>query len=300
MNLESLISETVAPAKEAPVAPASPPPREDAETVTPNGTRIEFTTKPYRHYKIDGEKVASVTQVLDIIDKPALKWWGMKIGVAGCIELAHRGVVDGIADADPASLVSLLTQEKLTVNHVRREAADRGTRVHDALENWAKTKILPNPAEFVEEERGYIEALLAFIREVRPIPGGVEQIVGSKTQGFAGRGDLLRCLIPKPVIVPWRKDAKKDEWATAFVPAGSWLLDLKTSASVYDEALIQVEAYEGASIEGGWEPTEYRGVVRVDEQGRYELVESCATYDEFLAALTLFKAMRKLKERRAA
>ena len=303
-GLDQLISETSS-SEQAPDSPPAPASREDAETITPNGTHVAFRTKPHRHYLIDDVRVISVTQALSVIDKPALPWWGMRIGVEGTLALLDKGLVS--SDATAAELVDgvngekgLLTKHRLTVNHVKRDAADRGTRVHDALERWAKTNVLPDPSAFVEEERGYIEGLLAFIREVRPIPGGVEQIVGSKTHGFAGRGDLLRCLVPQPVIVPVRKDAKRDEWTTALIPSGAWLLDLKTSSSVYDEALLQVEAYEGASIECGFEPTEYRGVVRVDAQGRFELVESCATYDEFLAALTLFNALKKLRERRAA
>jgi hypothetical protein len=146
VTLDSLIAESGKPDPQLPVAP---PVREDAETVTPNGIKVEFQTKPYRRYFVNGKQVVSVTQVLGCIDKPALKWWGMKIGVGGCIELVRRGVTAAatLESADPESIVALLTQEKLTVNHVRKEAADRGTRVHDALERWAKTNVLPDPED---------------------------------------------------------------------------------------------------------------------------------------------------------
>jgi hypothetical protein len=150
-----------------------------------------------------------------------------------------------------------------------------------------------------------VEALLAFIREVRPIPGGVEQIVGSLQHGFAGRGDLLRALVPAEVEVPIRKRVKQGkktvfEWTTELLPAGSYLMDAKTSVDVFDEAMLQVEAYEGAAVEGGFEPTDHRAIVRLGEDGRYEVVRSVATYDEFLAALQLYNALEKLRERRAA
>ena len=289
---------------EAPAKPVpAPKSRDGNEFVTPNGTRITFHEKPHRHYKINGERVASVTQVLDVIDRPALKWWGMKVGVAGVLELVREhnlrpefSSVEEIVGTTGAP--GLLTQHKLTVNHVREQAAARGTRVHDALEVWSHNRVRPNPLDYPEEERGYIRGLLTFIDEISPEPDGIEVMVGSVTHEFAGRCDLLRALVREPRIGTVAID-KEGNALRGIIPAGRYLLDLKTSASIYDEAMLQVEGYEGASVECGWEPTDFRAVVRVSEDGRYEFVRSEATYDDFLAARQLFDAMRRLKERRA-
>jgi hypothetical protein len=56
----------------------------------PAGFTIEYHD-PTHTYKIDGEPVPSVSTVLGALDKPALVWWGMKIGAAGVEELHARG-----------------------------------------------------------------------------------------------------------------------------------------------------------------------------------------------------------------
>ena len=85
--------------------------------------------------------------------------------------------------------------EKLTVNHRLAQAGDRGTNVHNALERWAESggEFFPTPAEFPDEERPYVEALLAW---VDALDGAAkvaqsEVMVGSVEYGFAGRFDFL-------------------------------------------------------------------------------------------------------------
>lgn len=58
--------------------------------VVPAGFRIDYHD-PTHTYKIDGEPVPSVSTVLGVLDKPALVWWGMKIGAAGVEALYERG-----------------------------------------------------------------------------------------------------------------------------------------------------------------------------------------------------------------
>jgi hypothetical protein len=62
-----------------------------SRTVTvPAGFEIAYHD-PTHTYKIDGEPVPSVSTVLNALDKPALVWWGMKVGAAGVESLFDRG-----------------------------------------------------------------------------------------------------------------------------------------------------------------------------------------------------------------
>lgn len=64
--------------------------RASSTVVVPAGYEIQYHD-PTHTYKIDGEPVPSVSNVLNALDKPALVWWGMKVGVAGVESLHDRG-----------------------------------------------------------------------------------------------------------------------------------------------------------------------------------------------------------------
>lgn len=271
-------------------------------TTAPSGLEIVFRSKPKRCYVIDGTEVPSVSAVLDILDKPALKWWGMTVGVDGVNELVRLGLVkfatndigqlapvverDGVwAWAVRQEIVDLLTANKLTVNHVRDKASRRGGNVHDALELWGMTKMLPVVENYPEEERKYVEALRAFLEltqgniEVEAL----EVMVGSKQYGYAGRFDL-RATFAEPFEVACKVYPKKKPTFTTIEP-GPWIIDLKTSKGVYLSHFQQLEAYNLAALECGYPETTGRAVLHVQEDGRYEFVPSKINAESFLALL---------------
>lgn len=234
---------------------------------------IEFHETPRRHYKLDGEQVPSVTQILGCLAKPALTWWGMQVGVKGLCHLHQVGAE--IPWDDPDGACKLLTEHKLTVNHVRDQAATRGKSVHDALEAYATSGTVPRPSAFPAEDRGFVQALAKALMELQPECLATEVMVGSTEHGFAGRYDL-RCNIDGAHV----------------------RLDLKTGKRVYDEALLQLAAYELASIEMGEDPSEKRLVLRLDQAGDFEVVESHATPDMFLGIKRAYDAIQALKDAR--
>lgn len=293
-------------------------PSESASNVqydrTPSGIEVMYQSSP-RLYKLrnddtpweDVPEVPSVTTVLDILNKGGLPWWGQKVGVKGVLSLLSRGALTSAFDWDTDterlvhgeeyatedSIVSLMTEHKLTVNHTRDDAADRGVNVHDALESWGATGKLPNPDEFPENEQPYVKGLLAFLTDVQPVAVRQEVMVGSLEYGFAGRFDLVarvdherdyteRCY-------PKRADKRN------LLDPGTFLLDLKTSKGVYSSHHLQLAAYELAAIECGYEPTDARGVIHVTDTGKYELVFSTnASGDQFLAVRAAYEALKDL------
>lgn len=295
-------------------------------TTAPSGTlEIQFQSKPRRQYMLrdlsvpigEGDvptwiEVPSVSEILNILDKPGLPWWGMKVGVDGLNELVKRGkvafaqgpdglfpVVDKGGAWDAATnqeIVDLLTLEKLTTNHVKDKAASRGGNVHDALELWGQTKMLPVSESYPEEERGYVEALRAFLLltqgniETR----GLEVMVGSLEHRFAGRYDL-DVFFEKPFEVARRVFPKKKP-AFMTVQAGPWCIDLKTSKSVYNTHLLQLEAYEIARRESGHEPNVGLAVLHVMPDGRYEFVPSTLGPEAFLKLRTAYDAVQDAEQ----
>jgi hypothetical protein len=77
------------------------------------------------------------------------------------------------------------------------------------------------------------------------------------------------------------------------LPGGRYLLDLKTSSGVYQSHALQLAAYEGASVECGYEPTDYRAVIHVTKTGEYELVVTSATLEDFLAVRKTYEVLQR-------
>lgn len=289
---------------------------------------VTFQHKPRRMYTVNGIEVPSVTTVLEVLAKPSLPWWGMFIGVEGMIDLTRRGevrvaevdghfelvvAVDGaweIATREtvvdswdpgenprwPEGRKGLLTQYKLTTNHVKKEAAARGTNVHDALERWALTGTRPDINDFPPAQQGYVKGLLAFISDIGEAfePKAFEVTVGSAEHGFAGRYDL-EGLLTAPISVATKVYPKKATKRIT-IPAGLWLWDLKTSKDVYDSHVLQLEAYEGARVECGLEPTYGRGVLQVSMKGEYQFVPSNVSLADYVAVLGAYHAQKRAEE----
>jgi hypothetical protein len=269
------------------------------EKVSPNGKiTIYYQSDGPRLYRVNGVEVPSVTTVLDVLQKGGLPWWGMKVGVEGVQtlgrlgQLGFEGSVWNEAPAD--EIVSRLTANKLTVNHVRDAAGDRGTSVHRGLEQWASTGVPPCAPDFPESEQGYVVGLILFLADLDVEITRSEVMVGSVKHGYAGRYDLRAKLKPCSLCV----DAKKGIYEE--FDEGTYLLDLKTSKGVYATHFLQLEAYEEAGIEGGWPQTAGRLVVRVSQDGLYEVKRSHAEFRDFEAVLNVWKALEDLKAREKA
>jgi hypothetical protein len=204
-----------------------------------------------------------------------------RLGIGGSIETSFLTHNTDNTQATQESIVALLTEHKLTVNHVRDKAGDRGQSVHDAFEAWARTGLKPDPSIYPDEERGYVEGLLAFLADVPTIePIAAEVLVASAEHGFAGRYDIrFRTWQPHDVVV--HRTPKRGATYRRLAP-GLYLGDLKTSKGIYASHARQLEAYEQASVESGYEPTEARGILHVAADGTYEFVRSWATFEDFL------------------
>jgi len=269
---------------------------------TPNGTVVTFESEPRRFYTVNGTEVPSVTTVLDVLHKPALTWWSMKIGIEGICKLFQNGSAEYVEDlweaidrGDVQWLTDQLTQKKLTCNHVRDSAGARGTSVHGALELWVNTGETPNYEFWPIEEQGYIKGLVAFLTDINAVRGDTmlsEVMVGSATHGYAGRYDLSCNILTSEMVV---KTYPKKPAVHGLLDEGRWLFDLKTSSNVYTSHHLQLAAYEHASVECGYEPTIGQAVVRVGRDGDYEVRKSDATIGDFTSILGAYNTMKRLK-----
>lgn len=234
-------------------------------------------------YKIDGISVPSVTQILDSIDpKPAIRWWAMRAGMAGTIEVLKRGkvkwpvlvqhvhdeVLKGLPVESPSVIrgkgsrakvktviEAAVLNEKLDINNIKDEAADRGTMVHAAIEQIGTHDVLPDITEFDEMFQGYIQATCRWWLEQKPEFHRQEVIVASRRLAYAGRFDL-DCTYPA---------------------YGRALTDFKTSKDIYDSHHLQLALYELADYDlAQFTPADVvtfddRIVVNVQADGQYQM-----------------------------
>ena len=208
--------------------------------------------------------------------------------------MSHLSLTKDGPPATKQEIVALLVEEKLSTNHVRDKAGARGLAVHDAFETWCATGNKPDPSIFPDEERGYVEGLNAFLDDVNPEPYAAEVMVGSVEHGFAGRYDARLCIEKECQVVYHRTPVRGPKYAT--LKQGVLLCDLKTSKGTYMESHgRQLEAYELASVECGYDPTTARGILHVNADGGYELVRSICTGQDFLDVLQVWRGNVRIK-----
>jgi hypothetical protein len=171
------------------------------------------STKRAGMYLIDNKYYPSVTQILSVIDKPALRiWFGKQVYMATAL---NPSISEQEALAEP-------TKQSTT-------AKSRGTAVHDIVEAWENTgKVVGLEGPF----QGYARAFESWVDSNDIKIKEHEQTVKSDKYGYAGTLDLL-------VVV--NGDIKPT------------LIDVKTGKDIYPEAHLQVSAYKQALIEDGVE-----------------------------------------------
>jgi hypothetical protein len=162
-------------------------------------------------YWMEGKPYVSVTNVLKVIDKPALRYWFGR-------EVYRAMVVDPTMGEQEALSAPYKTSDK---------AKSRGTTVHSIVEAWKASGIVIE--EVPEEFRPYAEAFYKFVKDNHIEIIEHEKTVISKEHGYAGTTDLI---------------VKKNG-------SGTWVLDVKTGKDIYMEAHLQLSAYRHALEENG-------------------------------------------------
>lgn len=166
----------------------------------------------------------SVTNVLSIVDRPALKGWAAEQAIRAMIADGYNGT-----DVDEA--VDLY---KYAFNKVSKDAADQGTRAHTLAERL--TQDLPLPSSISAEDEAFADAYLAFWADHDPTPVSTETTVLDPDVGYAGTADLFAVIEGKSVVLDWKTRGKKlDEKKR------------KKYGLLYDETRMQLAALASAS-----------------------------------------------------
>lgn len=169
------------------------------------------STKRAGMYFLEGKYYPSVTQILSVIDKPALRiWFGKEVYRATALN------------------PEMNEQQALAEPYKTSETAKgRGTSVHDIVEAWENTGRV---AGLTGPYKGYAEAFDSWIKSNNVKLVEHERTVCSDKYRYAGTLDLLV------------KIGSYDN---------PTLIDIKTGKDIYQEAHLQVSAYRQALEESG-------------------------------------------------
>lgn len=216
----------------------------------------------------------SVTTVLGALPKgDGLAWWGTKIGVAGVLDccLQPGFSLDG---HDVESLYAEVKARKVHTPYIAlKEAATRGTTIHDAAETLLRGE---TPKNVAPELQGYIDALQAWYDEENISNHkmiAIESPLFSLKYGYAGTCDAIH--------------------KAAFT---TYVDDFKTSKAIHDSHLIQGVAYEQAAKEMGiipWDAQVESRVIRLGIEGDYEIQISPYSLDDFLKVFDVWKLLQE-------
>ena len=220
-----------------------------------------FPTKRDNTYYIDGQKYPSVTEILSSVAKPFLIGWAAK--QAAKAVLSDPYTYDTVEKAAGA------------VSSNKEGAAARGRAVHEFIERWANGEEIVD-SKVPEEFRGYMRAFQDFIRAWNPKPVYTEVILFNETHHYAGRLDLV-CEIGNSV----------------------WIVDFKTSKSVYSEYKLQQVAYKNAEFLWIAEhavpmvKVDHTGIVLIHENGAFDFSQVDAPFEVFLSVKRLWEWLRE-------
>ena len=213
-------------------------------------------------YWRDDEPFVSVTNILKIIDKPALRWWFGK-------EVYYAMVLDP----------ELSEKDALSAPYRKSsDAKDRGSTVHSVVEAYTtnKKKIKTVPKKF----RGYVEAFYSWVEDSNISILEQESTVINHEHRYAGTLDMI---------------AKFENSDTP------WIIDVKTGKDIYAEAGLQLSAYkhaveeipEGADKHNGGVVDHRMGVILLGENGTYKFAEMEDVFEAFLHAKALWEWEKK-------
>lgn len=244
------------------------------DQVTPSGIVLRFYDKAHR-YKMgrDEDSMEFYPSVTTVIGKGVpkdLTGWGQKVGIEACLELAKEDNMNAIPDSYEV-IVAEAKMRNLLWWQQRNKAADRGVGAHDVFEGLSAGEV-PDLGDVDEQWRGHAQAVFSFWSDHDPTPIVSEILVGSLKHGFCGRLDAVLEIDGRPVLV-----------------------DLKTSKSGrYDSQHIQLDGYRVALDECGYVVPEEMWVLRVADNGEYEVVESPVKEGSFVRVLESYKMLQEL------
>ena len=208
------------------------PKSNELRTVKIYGGEVEISFNSGKHsYTVYDKKkhinglVPSVTQILRVLDKPALIGWCAKMGAEF---IANKFIPGKVYRFTQSEITALSEEVKNAHRAANKDACDVGTMAHEWIAEFivARSHRKPTP-RFPSDIRAKrcCQAAVKWIKSVNLQPMDVESIVYSRKYGYLGMTDVLGLVKVKgrPTIIDW-----------------------KSSKGIYAEYHLQLAAYKNA------------------------------------------------------
>jgi len=193
---------------------------------------------------LEGEKPAdddarlwSVTTIIGALDKPALLYWAAE-KTATCAVDQLDTVRAMVNDGDRADTIKWLRDARFRRPKGERTAAELGTAVHEACEQFALTGTRP---EVDPDVAPFLDQFDRWCQKFSPTYEAAEVTVYSPRYGYAGTCDAFLSVDGVRFIVDYKTSKKSyDARGKATGP--------------YPEVALQLAAYRFAELAAVWRP----------------------------------------------
>lgn len=212
-----------------------------------------------------GREVPSVTTIIGILEKFALRPWYAKIA----IQYIKGEILDTITSIDELRAMDvdqIIKDAKASPKRIAEEACDIGKRTHVLIEDWLHGGYaLPDA-----DTRGPFTAFCDWWRQHNGIVTHTERTVWSRSL-YAGTLDIVA-------------------WLTFDGKRGLYLIDIKTSNGFYvPEMPLQLAAYRRAHKEMTGQSVDGMGIIRLDKKTGIPHWKEYGDYRKHLSAFLRLK-----------
>lgn len=243
-----------------------------------------YEVKAGDEWQTDFPSVTTVVKATVPVPFSAGAWYGYKMGCSAAFMAHDLGLL-----SEELTPISTEFDEFYDAckkyenpNSVLTKAGDRGTLVHQAIEQYGLTGTAPNPQDFEPEDRKRIQGVAKWLLEHEPEFHAQEVRTANVEFRYVGTFDAL---------VTFGAGPHKGKVA---------LLDWKTSKRVYpDQHFPQLAAYMAAEAEAMYPDgkPELAAIVHIPESGRVKLHESSDTFEDFEVLLAQYRSAKAREAR---
>lgn len=234
-----------------------------------NGT-VTLQFDPQKHYYLlNGELAYGVTNVLQILAKPALVPWAARCAA----EYFEKNLKAGVP-LDEVEIQHLVKEAKWAHRNRKDGAADMGTFVHDWVEKYVTGDPQSEPVN--PQLRKATKAFVKWYEATNIEPLSSEQKLCSPTLMLAGTVDFIGKVDGKLTIIDW-----------------------KTGSGIYPEMFLQMGAYVLMYEEEFGEKVEQVGIVNCSVKAPFKTqftTDVQKLKDTYLHVLKLAKQLKQLEE----
>lgn len=188
----------------------------------------------------DDIRMWSVTTIIGALDKPALVYWAAEETAKAAVN--EMDAWQGLADRDAADAVDWLKRARFRRPVGQRTAAELGTAVHEACEQYALSGIAP---ELDDEVRPFFEQFDRWLQQFQPSFEATEVTVYSPTYGYAGTLDAILTIDGVRFLVDYKTTRKETDSRG------------KATGPYPEQVALQLAAYRHAECAAVWRPRRF-------------------------------------------